>query len=74
MGVVNLFRHYMIPMDVEYTAGADKAECTARYFESKCSLGQDDLPAPFPYVRPRNEQAPSDGRFRVAAVERTLWQ
>ena len=32
----------------EYTASADKAECMARYFASKCSLGQDDLSAPFP--------------------------
>ena len=48
----------------------------ARYFESKCSLGQelDDLSAPFPYVRPRTDQALSDVRFRVVAVERTLRQ
>ena len=58
----------------EYTAGADKAECMTRYFGSKCSLGQDDLSAPFLYVRLRNEQALSDGRFCVTAVERTRWQ
>ena len=46
----------------------------ARYFASKCSLDQDDLSAPFPFVRPRTDQALSDVRFRVAAVERTLPQ
>ena len=46
----------------------------ARYFGSKCSLGHDDLSAPFPYVRPLNELALSDYRFCVAAVERTRWQ
>ena len=58
----------------EYTASAGKADCMARYFASKCSHGQDDLSAPFPYVRPRTDQALSDVRFCVAAVERTLWQ
>ena len=46
----------------------------ACYFGSKCSLGQDDLSAPFLYVRLRNEQALSEGRFCATAVECTRWQ
>ena len=58
----------------EHDTNRSKAECMAEHFANKCSLGADDLSAPFPYVRPRTDRNLCTVRFRETTVERTLRQ
>ena len=58
----------------EHDTNRSKAECMAEHFANKCSLGADDLSAPFPHVRPRTDRNLCTVRFRETTVERTLRQ
>ena len=46
----------------------------AEHFANKCSLGPDDLSAPFPHARPRTDRNLCTVRFRETTVERTQRQ
>ena len=61
------------PAGRDHVTNSEKAECLAKYFSAKCSLGENDLdPTCLPPVNQRSSAELPTVRFRPSAVQRLL--